>query len=43
MNADDDEPRRRTKEVMSQNAMAPDGQEGIGAFLKKRKPIRRGK
>ena len=27
-----------TKEVMSQNAMAADAQEGIGAFLEKRKP-----
>ncbi len=27
-----------TKEVMSQNAMARDAQEGIGAFLEKRKP-----
>lgn len=29
----------RTKEVMSQNAMAMDAQEGIGAFLEKRKPV----
>jgi enoyl-CoA hydratase/carnithine racemase len=28
-----------TKEVMSQNAMAADAQEGIGAFLDKRKPV----
>jgi len=28
-----------TKEVMSQNAMAADAQEGIGAFLEKRKPV----
>ncbi len=28
-----------TKEVMSQNAMASDAQEGIGAFLEKRKPV----
>jgi enoyl-CoA hydratase/carnithine racemase len=27
-----------TKEIMSLNAMAPDAQEGIGAFLEKRKP-----
>jgi enoyl-CoA hydratase/carnithine racemase len=25
--------------VMSQNAMAADAQEGIGAFLEKRKPV----
>jgi len=30
---------QHTKEVMSQNAMAADAQEGIGAFLEKRKPI----
>jgi enoyl-CoA hydratase/carnithine racemase len=29
---------QHTKEVMSQNAMATDAQEGIGAFLEKRKP-----
>jgi len=29
---------QHTKEVMSQNAMAADAQEGIGAFLEKRKP-----
>jgi enoyl-CoA hydratase/carnithine racemase len=28
-----------TKEVMSQNAMAKDAQEGIGAFLEKRTPV----
>src|SRR5262249_5734872 len=28
-----------TKEVMSQNAMATDAQEGIGAFLEKRTPV----
>ncbi len=28
-----------TKEVMSRNAMAPDAQEGISAFLSKRKPV----
>ena len=28
-----------TKEVMSLNAMAADAQEGIGAFLDKRKPV----
>jgi enoyl-CoA hydratase/carnithine racemase len=28
-----------TKEVMSQNAMTADAQEGIGAFLEKRKPV----
>jgi len=28
-----------TKEVMSQNAMASDAQEGIAAFLEKRKPV----
>jgi enoyl-CoA hydratase/carnithine racemase len=28
-----------TKEVMSQNAMASDAQEGISAFLGKRKPV----
>ena len=32
-----------TKEVMSQNAMAADAQEGIGAFLEKRKPCWTGK
>jgi enoyl-CoA hydratase/carnithine racemase len=32
-----------TKEVMSQNAIAADAQEGIGAFLEKRKPIWCGK
>jgi enoyl-CoA hydratase/carnithine racemase len=32
-----------TKEVMSQNAMASDAQEGIGAFLQKRKPVWSGK
>jgi enoyl-CoA hydratase/carnithine racemase len=32
-----------TKEVMSQNAMALDAQEGIGAFLEKRKPVWCGK
>ncbi len=32
-----------TKEVMSQNAMAADAQEGIGAFLEKRKPCWIGK
>jgi enoyl-CoA hydratase/carnithine racemase len=32
-----------TKEVMSQNAMASDAQEGIAAFLQKRKPIWCGK
>ena len=32
-----------TKEVMSQNAMAADAQEGIGAFLEKRKPVWCGK
>ena len=32
-----------TKEVMSQNAMAIDAQEGIGAFLEKRKPVWCGK
>jgi enoyl-CoA hydratase/carnithine racemase len=30
---------KHTKEVMSQNAMAADAQEGIGAFLEKRKPV----
>src|SRR6266851_1374792 len=28
-----------TKEVMSQNALASDAQEGIGAFLEKRRPV----
>jgi enoyl-CoA hydratase/carnithine racemase len=28
-----------TKEVMSQNAMSSDAQEGIGAFLEKRRPV----
>ncbi len=32
-----------TREVMSQNAMAADAQEGIGAFLEKRKPVWCGK
>ena len=32
-----------TKEVMSQNAMAMDAQEGIGAFLEKRKQVWCGK
>jgi len=32
-----------TKEVMSQNATAVDAQEGIGAFLEKRKPVWCGK
>jgi enoyl-CoA hydratase/carnithine racemase len=32
-----------TKEVMSQNAMAAEAQEGIGAFLEKRKPVWCGK
>ena len=32
-----------TKEVMSQNAMASDAQEGISAFLGKRKPVWSGK
>ena len=32
-----------TKEVMSQNATAMDAQEGIGAFLEKRKPVWCGK
>ena len=32
-----------TKEVMSLNAMASDAQEGIGAFLEKRKPTWTGK
>jgi len=32
-----------TKEVMSQNAMAADAQEGIGAFLEKRTPVWCGK
>src|SRR5260370_6196763 len=32
-----------TKEVMSQNAMASDAQEGISAFLQKRKPVWCGK
>ncbi len=32
-----------TKEVMSQNAMASDAQEGFVAFLEKRKPVWRGK
>ena len=32
-----------TKEVMSQNAMASDAQEGIGAFLEKRQPTWSGK
>ncbi len=32
-----------TKEVMSQNAMAAEAQEGIGAFLDKRKPVWCGK
>jgi enoyl-CoA hydratase/carnithine racemase len=32
-----------TKELMSQNAMAMDAQEGIGAFLEKRKPVWCGK
>jgi enoyl-CoA hydratase/carnithine racemase len=32
-----------TREVMSQNAMAADAQEGIGAFLDKRKPVWCGK
>ncbi len=32
-----------TKEVMSRNAAAPDAQEGITAFLQKRKPVWSGK
>ncbi len=32
-----------TREVMSQNALAADAQEGIGAFLEKRKPVWCGK
>jgi enoyl-CoA hydratase/carnithine racemase len=32
-----------TKEVMSQNATTKDAQEGITAFLKKRKPVWSGK
>ena len=32
-----------TREVMSRNAMADDAQEGIGAFLEKRKPVWCGK
>ncbi|HXW83536.1 MAG TPA: enoyl-CoA hydratase-related protein, partial [Candidatus Binataceae bacterium] len=32
-----------TKEVMSLNALAGDAQEGIGAFLEKRKPAWSGK
>jgi enoyl-CoA hydratase/carnithine racemase len=32
-----------TREVMSQNAIAADAQEGIGAFLEKRKPVWCGK
>ncbi|MFZ0244270.1 hypothetical protein [Candidatus Binatus sp.] len=39
MNPADDEPRRRAKEVTSQNAMVSDAQEGIGAFLEKHKRV----
>ncbi|MEP7270941.1 MAG: enoyl-CoA hydratase [Acidobacteriota bacterium] len=34
---------RHTKEVMSLNALADDAQEGIGAFLEKRKPTWKGR
>ena len=43
MNLDQVQAYEYTKEVMSQNAMAADAQEGIGAFLEKRTPCWVGK